>query len=253
MSKDLIVVNADDFGESSSVNQAIFECSRKDLISSATLICNLPGFEEACEMVKSEKLDGKIGIHFNLSEGEPLTEEINKQRKFINNDGHMYESFKGFTLNHKEKVAIYKELKAQLERCVHHGIIPTHIDSHHHMHHSIGIGRVVLRIAREFNIHAVRLRFNYGDLSYSRKLYSFLYNSMIKYSKKSLVDYFCEIRSVNDVLLGKNARLEVMVHPVLDQNGNLRNYENGEELIPLINHHLPDKEFVTYKELNYLK
>ncbi len=51
------------------MNKAVIRCIRKDLISSATLICNITDIEEACEMVESEKLDGKIGIHFNLSEG----------------------------------------------------------------------------------------------------------------------------------------------------------------------------------------
>ncbi len=72
----------------------------------------------------------------------------------------MYKSFKGFTLNREEKAAVYEELKAQLERCVNHGIIPTHIDSHHHMHHFWGIGRVFVGITNQNQIPTIRLRFN---------------------------------------------------------------------------------------------
>lgn len=245
-----IIVNADDFGGSPSVNQAIIECFQKDLISSATLICNMPDFEEACDMVKSEKLDGKIGIHFNLSEGEPLTEKINNQRKFINDDGQMYESFKEFTLSREEKVAVYEELKAQLERCINHGIIPTHIDSHHHMHHFWGIKRVFVEIANQNQISAIRLRFNWGKLKYQKLLYSKFYNLYLSMNHKAKTKYFCEIRSVTKELINKKVPIEIMVHPVLDENFTITNYVGGDNLEKLIAKYLPRIKFVSYSQVS---
>ena len=250
MSTNLVVVNADDFGESTSVNQAILKCFNKDLISSATLICNMPGFEEACEIIKSEKLDEKIGIHFNLSEGNPLTEKIKKQKKFINEDGCMYKSFKGFTLNGEEKIAVYGELIAQLEKCIQQGINPTHIDSHHHMHHFWGIGRVIVTIANQYQVPAIRLRFNWGKLKYRKLLYSKLYNLFLTNNNKAKTKYFCEIRSVTRELINKKVPIEVMVHPVLDENFNITNYKGGDNLEKLITKYLPRINFVSYSQLS---
>jgi len=60
MSKHSVMVDADDFGGLPLVNQAVIKCFRNDSISSAMLIHNIPGFEEASEMVKSEETSGKI-------------------------------------------------------------------------------------------------------------------------------------------------------------------------------------------------
>ena len=44
------IITADDFGVSSVVNRAIEDCLRKGLCSHASLMANMPGFEEACEL-----------------------------------------------------------------------------------------------------------------------------------------------------------------------------------------------------------
>ena len=77
-----IIINADDFGYSISINKAILEAFKNNIISTTTLLANMPGFDDACEIAQRENLTDKIGIHFNLSEGEPLTEPIKRIRKF---------------------------------------------------------------------------------------------------------------------------------------------------------------------------
>ena len=56
-------MNADDFGMSAEVNRAMVEAFHKGAISSATLITNMPGFAEACELAHRHRLLGKIGLH----------------------------------------------------------------------------------------------------------------------------------------------------------------------------------------------
>jgi predicted glycoside hydrolase/deacetylase ChbG (UPF0249 family) len=62
-----IIANADDFGLNDEVNQAIVEAFEKHMISSATLMANMPGFEEACELAHRHGLLGRIGVHLNLT------------------------------------------------------------------------------------------------------------------------------------------------------------------------------------------
>ena len=245
-----IVVNADDFGYSKSLNKAILKSFNLKIISTTTIMSNMPGFEEACELYHKYDLKDKVGIHFNLTEGFPLTEKIKKLKNFCDDDGKMYKSFKGEYLTKEEQIVVDQELKAQLKRCFEFDIKPTHCDSHHHVHHLWTIGRLVNNISTSNKIPAVRLRFNWGDISVQRKIYSGLYNLRLRLSGLLKTKYFCEIRSVNNELLNKNVPIEVMVHPCLDEKGYLTNYVNGDNLPELIDKYLPDKNFITYKMLN---
>ena len=57
-----IIVNADDFGMSAEANRAIVEAFENNVISSTTLMTNMPGFDEACELAHRRRLLGKIGL-----------------------------------------------------------------------------------------------------------------------------------------------------------------------------------------------
>ena len=68
-----IIINADDYGLNSNVNKAIYLCFKKELISSTTMLANMPAFEEALNMSREINITNNIGLHFNLVEGFPLT------------------------------------------------------------------------------------------------------------------------------------------------------------------------------------
>jgi predicted glycoside hydrolase/deacetylase ChbG (UPF0249 family) len=246
----LIVVNADDFGMSSGVNNAILKSFDMGWISTTTIMCNMPGFEEACEFAREKKLIDRIGIHLNLTEGFPLSEKIKKLKKFCDQDGRMYKSFKGHLFNSSEREAVYEELEMQLKRLNSFGISPTHADSHHHSHHFIGTQTIVIKLSRANQIPAIRLRFNFGNLSPQRKLYSKFYNVRLELAGLAKTKYFCEIRSVTETLLGKNKPIEVMVHPYPGDDGELVNYHAGKPFQSLIEKYLPKVEFITYNYLN---
>ena len=243
-----IIVNADDFGLSESTNFAILKAFNYGIISTTTLMCNMPGFNEACEIIFENKLNDKIGVHLNLSEGQPLTEPIKKIEIFYRN-GAMYKSIKRHFLNKEERTAIFKELKAQLDRCIKMGINPTHLDSHHHIHHYWDIGGIVQELAIKSKIKAVRLQFNWGNLSKKRLIYSKLYNFRLRISNLAKSKYFCEINSVSSELLRKNSPIEVMVHPCLNYQNTITNYYNGENLVELVKNQIPLENLTTYKHL----
>ncbi len=72
----LLIVNADDFGQSAVVNRAILDCFQKGLISSTTIMANMPGFDEAVELALAKGLQQNIGVHLNLTDGEPLVSAL---------------------------------------------------------------------------------------------------------------------------------------------------------------------------------
>ncbi len=71
-----VIVNADDFGLSACENAVIFGAFQAGVISSATAMANMPAFEAACVMAQHPMLEGRIGLHFNLTYGRPLSQSI---------------------------------------------------------------------------------------------------------------------------------------------------------------------------------
>lgn len=71
------------FGLKSSDNKAIVELFDKGLINCRTLRSNMPGFDEAVELIHNRTLDKKIGIHLVLTDGLLLTQEIKSINLFF--------------------------------------------------------------------------------------------------------------------------------------------------------------------------
>ncbi|MCZ6703702.1 MAG: ChbG/HpnK family deacetylase [Ignavibacteria bacterium] len=251
MNKSRVVVNADDFGMNSKSTNAIIKSFEMNWISTTTIIPTMPGFEEACEIAHEKKLLDRIGIHFNLTEGQPLTEKIKTCPRFYNDRNELYKSYKGNFFTSDEIKAIYTELEAQLKRLHEFKISPTHADSHHHVHHHWGIGLVFSDFCKRNNIPSLRLSFNYGKkFGWKRKLYSKLFNGNLKLKRIDKTKYFCEIRQSTPELFAKNKPVEVMVHPIYDDHGNITNYASGDDFEYLVNKYLSEQTLITFKELS---
>lgn len=144
-----IIFNADDFGYSSAVNYAILDCYHAGLVKSTTLMANMPGFDQAIQMAKDNpQLD--VGVHLTLSCGKPLTspktlivpETGNFKKISFYDHGH-------FEVDPDE---VYRELKAQIDKIIAAGVMPSHFDSHQHTHTMGAIVEVVNRLADEYSV-----------------------------------------------------------------------------------------------------
>lgn len=222
----LVIVNSDDFGLNRNVNKAIVESFEQGLISSTTIMPTMPGFDEAVELAHSLKLTNKIGLHLNLTEGTPLTNELKNCTRFCNSEGqYIYDRKKPmFSLSQQEKQALSKEITAQLQRVKDAGLMPTHLDSHHHVHTELGIANVYMATAKQFGIRKVRLTRNIGSPAGKvKQLYKQLFNNYLKfYHGMNSTNFFCsadDIDTLNTHLIPSNQSCEIMVHAVLDANG----------------------------------
>ena len=108
-----IIINADDFGMSTEANRAIVEAFEKNVISSTTLMANMSGFNEACELAHCHRLLGKIGVHLNLTSGYPLSEPIRKCSRFCEESGMFRSRQTRFRLSKEERLAVETEIEAQ--------------------------------------------------------------------------------------------------------------------------------------------
>lgn len=227
ISDPLVLVNADDFGLSSNVNSAIVHGFTAHLIDTCSIMANGPAFEEACEAAHVSGFAARIGLHFVLDWGAPLTEELRREARFCGPDGRMHSRRRGrlIRLSYSEQRAVAAELCAQVARCRSHGLPLTHLDSHHHIHEELGIIGVLLTALREQGIRSVRLMQNLRRArTLIRRMYTYAFNTALKRQRIARTEYF---GSVNDylsyiVLRGApppKATVELMVHPTIGAGG----------------------------------
>src|SRR5436190_22470331 len=67
-----LIVNADDFGLTEKVNQAIIEGHLKGIITSTSLLANGVAFESAVRLAQLHPKLG-VGVHLNLTDGSPVS------------------------------------------------------------------------------------------------------------------------------------------------------------------------------------
>ena len=232
-----IIVNADDFGISSDVNEAILRAFETGLISSSTIMANMPKFDEACVLIRRHYLNGKIGLHLNFTAGKPLTAEVAGCLRLCDRQGHWHPRRRVLSLTANEALALEHEIAAQVLACEHNGFTPTHWDSHHHMHTEFGIAPVVIRTAQRLKCRALRLGINCGPgrdgaPCFHRIVataYRSLYNARIRFEGLARTDYFGDPQDTAGILRTTMADTEVMVHPMLDFCGRLVDWD-GKDL-----------------------
>lgn len=209
----LVIVNADDFGMNSAANHAIVQAFERGWISSATLMANMPGFEEACQLAHQHHLVGWIGTHLNLTCGTPLTNPIRSCSRLCDEAGNFRPRGTRFRLSARERQAAETEMGAQVRACIERGVKPTHLDSHHHVHTEWALGGAAIAIAERYDIPAIRLSRNCGPgIGGFRWLYKLAYNSRLQLHGLAKTRYFGSSSDVGSLLQHASGPIEVMVH-----------------------------------------
>ena len=152
-----LVTNADDLGWSEAVTSGILQAHREGIVTSTTLMTNLPGAAEALDQARRAGLG--VGVHLNLTEGEPLSPP-GEVAPIVDSSGRFQRSlpllFCRAWWSGAARRAIGRELGAQVARALDVGLEPTHLDSHKHVHLHPAILPLVIEVARRHGIRAVR-------------------------------------------------------------------------------------------------
>jgi predicted glycoside hydrolase/deacetylase ChbG (UPF0249 family) len=155
----LMIINADDLGLSAAVNEAIFALMAKGHVTSSSLLANAPATEEAVIESRRQK-NRSFGVHLNLTEFHPLTKNA-RLSPILDNAGCFTSNLIRTTpINSQLREAIFQEWSAQIDRLLAMGVIPSHIDSHHHVHTIPCLFFVLKRVQRHFKIRKVRISKN---------------------------------------------------------------------------------------------
>jgi predicted glycoside hydrolase/deacetylase ChbG (UPF0249 family) len=124
-----LIINADDFGISDSVNRAIISLLSKDKISSASLMPNVSFYDDAAKWGAMNP--DKVGLHLSLVNDDSKIKHrsISRRRTLENEHGFLFEDMNYFRENAKRK-DLKQEIKLQFEKLKNSGIRISHVDAH---------------------------------------------------------------------------------------------------------------------------
>jgi hopanoid biosynthesis associated protein HpnK len=132
-----LVIGADDFGRSASVNRAVRTACEWGVLSSASIMVSGDAFEEAVE-VAGRYPHLSVGLHVTLSGGRSVLPRSSIP-DLVDEDGFFEKNparagVRYWRLRASLKGQIEAEVEAQFDRLEKAGICPTHVDGHHHLH-----------------------------------------------------------------------------------------------------------------------
>ncbi|MFJ7746278.1 chitin disaccharide deacetylase [Peribacillus sp. NPDC097295] len=195
-----LIVNADDFGYCKGINLGIIECFQNGVVTSATLMANMPGAEHAAALAKEIQGLG-VGVHLVLTCGHPVRSDV---PSLVREDGEFHRI--GDMPKFAEPADIEKELNSQMERFLSLGLKPTHIDSHHHVHGLEKVSPIVEKIAKKHGVPVRRLEdslHGYTEIKTTDRLITDFFGSNL--TTNHLIDILDSSLSSETV--------EIMCHP----------------------------------------
>lgn len=254
----MIIINADDFGASESVNLAITAGFEHNIISSTTIMANMPAFEDACERATLGGFTDRIGIHINITEGHSLTDAIRAFPKFYGTDGvFCFRRNRNWYLSPAECAALAEEVGAQIQRCRAIGLALTHADSHHHVHTEPAVFKVIRPVLRDYAIRSLRNSENSSKVPKSIPilLYKKAFNIWLKHSGFKTTDMFSGLNAFDMSCYLSRDRSEcweIMVHPVYSNN-EIIDSEDGLPLFPRLKKIIKKASPVPYSSLEEIR
>jgi hopanoid biosynthesis associated protein HpnK len=165
-----LIVNADDFGLSPSVNAAVIRAHREGILTSASLMVNEPGFGEAVKLANQNPKLG-IGLHLTLLMGhsnlppEKIPGLVNARSEFSDSPVGVGMSY-FFKRGLREQLR--PEIHAQFEKFHATGLPLDHVNGHLHLHLHPVVFKILMEDADKLHIQHMRL--TRDSFSCSRKM-----------------------------------------------------------------------------------
>jgi hopanoid biosynthesis associated protein HpnK len=157
-----LIVNADDFGRSSSINRAVIQAHREGILTSASLMVNEPAAAEAIDLAREHPRLG-IGLHLTLLCGHSALKPA-EIPGLVNSAGEFADEPAQVGCRYFFK----RDLREQLQREIHEqfkkfrktGLHLEHVNGHLHLHLHPVIFRILMEDSRELGIERMRLTFD---------------------------------------------------------------------------------------------
>jgi hopanoid biosynthesis associated protein HpnK len=193
-----LIVNADDLGLSSSVNTAVIRAHREGILTTASLMVNEPGFEEAVTLAKQNPSLG-VGLHLTLLHGHAALPP-EKIPGLVNARGEFPNSPVGIGIAYFFKSSLREQLRAeinaQIEKFHATGLKLDHVNGHLHLHLHPTVFKILMENPGKAGITHLRLtrdclsrsrRTSYGHWAY-RVSHAAIFEMLSGRARKRLLD-----------------------------------------------------------------
>ncbi|HEY7038452.1 MAG TPA: ChbG/HpnK family deacetylase [Methylomirabilota bacterium] len=122
-----LIVNADDFGADDGTTRGIIAAHERGIVTSTSLMVDMPGARAAVRAAEGQPRLG-LGLHVNFTAGAhiPDPDDLRAQRREL-----------------ERQFDLFTDLTGQL---------PTHIDSHHHIHRQVDVAPAFVEFCRDRHI-----------------------------------------------------------------------------------------------------
>ena len=221
-----MIINADDFGYSESVNRAICQCFADGVINRTTIMVNMPYAEDGAKIASENGFFGSVGLHINLTEGKALSKECAEsvlcdENGFLKGEFHIPFKSRLF-LPTAIRRAIRAEAEAQIIKFIEMGFTLHHADSHNYTHSYFSVYKEIKPLLVKYGFTSSRINRNVSPEKFSilfmiyKSFFNFIIRRLrVKGKKISTTKYFGSVQDYKGyVEKGKVKQdIELMTHP----------------------------------------
>lgn len=154
-----LILTADDFGMAKCVNDGVIEAHSRGVLTSASLMVNGTAFDDAERRARMTP-SLAVGLHLTLVQGKP-TLPREKIPDLVGADGHFATNPVGTGVRYFFQRAllpqIEAEVRAQIEKFLATGLRMDHLDGHLNLHMHPTVLMLILKLADEYKIRALRV------------------------------------------------------------------------------------------------
>ncbi|MCL2760226.1 MAG: hopanoid biosynthesis-associated protein HpnK [Desulfuromonadales bacterium] len=222
-----LIINADDFGLSNSVNQAVIKGWESGILTSTSLMVEGSAFNEAVQIAKDNP-NLQVGLHLTLLQGKGTAEHegfpslLDYQGNFPNDP--IMAGMRMFFLRPLRK-QIAKEIEAQIEKFLSTGLKLSHIDGHLNIHMHPTVFDILCKLMPKYDIKSFRLSRErlLTELSISKRRFlgkcvdAFIFGRLAKRCRSPLeilgINYADEVKG----LLNSGSMTEDYIFKALDR------------------------------------
>jgi hopanoid biosynthesis associated protein HpnK len=191
-----LIVNADDFGISEEVNEAIIQAHRIGVLTSTSLMVTGDAFDDAVKLARENPRLG-VGIHLvtvmgrSVLPASQIPSLVDSQGNFSNDP---VKSGLKYFFSPRARFELSRELPAQFEKFKSTGLPLSHVDGHLHLHVHPVIFRIASDLAIKHGARRMRVPFEERDLVLEfdsrnkalKTVHSLLFAGLARYMRRRL-------------------------------------------------------------------
>lgn len=154
-----LIVNGDDFGLSPQVNAGILHAHRQGILTNTSLMVAGPAWEDAVALAKATP-SLSVGLHLTLVQGRAaLPPHLLPDLTTLGGNFSDNPALAGlrYFFSRRAREQVRSECRAQIEKFLAAGLTLAHVDGHLNIHMHPTVLEVLLGLAKEYGITAMRV------------------------------------------------------------------------------------------------